>query len=67
MEATIKQQALMELAGLTSLDIADACDHYQAKYGIYPTFEQAYYTLSSMRMTFANIFMEELAKLKVAA
>lgn len=64
-ELTIKQQALCEIAGMTSLDIDDAKHHYFLKYGKVPSFDEAYDTLSSMRMVFSRIFLEELSKLKI--
>lgn len=65
MEATVKQRALMEIASMTDMDIADAAEWYQNIHGKYPTWEQAYDTLSSMRKLFSELFYEELAKLKV--
>lgn len=64
-ELTTKQQVLCDMAGLTSLDIDDAKEHYFLKYGKEASFEQAYDMLSAMRACFARLFYEELSKLRV--
>jgi hypothetical protein len=65
MNTSVKQRAIMEIAGMTEMDITHAMDWYQSYHGKMPTWEEAYDTLSAMRACFSRVFYEELAKLKV--
>jgi hypothetical protein len=64
-ELTTKQKAIMEIAGMTDMDIGNAREWFQAYHGREATWEEAFDTLSSMRWTFASLFYQELAKLKI--
>jgi len=66
-ELTTKQKAIMEIAGMSEIDITHAQDWYKDSTGKEASWEQAFDLMSSMRVLFARCFYEELAKLKVTA
>jgi hypothetical protein len=66
-ELTTKQKAIMEIAGMTDMDIGNAREWFQAYHGREATWEEAFDTLSSMRYMFAKCFYEALTELRVAA